>query len=202
MGDFASVIWMDYPSIYLIALSTRRLAILSMLTALCLSIQLLPRPMNLEFTSLITFVTGMLFGSLYGGFLGALVMFVNAFFSPYGFAGVVMPFQMGGMGVIGIAGGVYARTTDGKFPARLGEAAVLGAFLTFVYDVLTNVGTAVFLMTSGLSFSQALGVALVSGVVPSIIHISWNTAIFFVATVPLVEAIRMIRGMEVTKSER
>jgi hypothetical protein len=57
-------------------------------------------------------------------------------------------------------------------------------------------------MTSGLSFSQALGVALVSGAVPSIIHVSWNTAIFFVATVPLVEAIRMIRGMEVTKSER
>jgi len=167
---------------------------LSMLTALCLSIQLIPRPMNVEFTSLIAFVTGMLFGSMYGGLMGALVMFVNGFFSPYGFAGVVMPFQIGGMGAIGIGGGLYARTTDGKLSARVAEAAVLGAFLTFVYDGLTNMGTAVFLTTSGLTFPQALTVALISGVVPSIIHICWNAGLFFFATVPLVEAIRKILG--------
>lgn len=156
----------------------------------------------MEFTSLITFVTGMLFGSLYGGFLGALVMFVNGFFSPYGFAGVVMPFQIGGMGAIGIGGGLYARMTDGKLPARLVEAGVLGAFLTFVYDGLTNIGTAVFLMASGLSFPQALIAALISGVVPSIVHICWNSGLFFFATVPLVEAIRKILGREVTEFER
>lgn len=113
-----------------------------------------------------------------------------------------MPFQIVGMGAIGVGGGLYARTTDGKLSARLAEAAVLGAFLTFVYDALTNVGTAVFLMASGLSFPQALAMALISGVVPSIFHIGWNAVLFFLTTVPLVEAIRGILGKEVTAFER
>jgi len=174
---------------------TQRLALLSVLAALCIGVQLMARPMNLEFTSLIAFVTGMIFGSLYGGLLGSLVMFANGFLSPYGFAGVVMPFQIAGMGLIGIVGGLYAKTANGRLSAGgFAEAAVLGAFLTFVYDVVTNVGTAVFLTLSGLSFSNALAAALISGVVPLIIHVGWNTALFGALTVPLVNAMHKMLG--------
>jgi len=153
------------------------------------------RPMNIEVTSLIVFVTGMMFGSLFGGFLGALVMFVNGFLSPYGFAGVVMPFQIAGMGFIGVAGGLYAKTTNRRLSVGdFAEAAVLGAFLTFVYDVVTNVGTAVFLMASGLSFPNALASALIAGAVPSIIHVSWNTVLFGAVTAPLVNAMHKMLG--------
>jgi uncharacterized membrane protein len=151
--------------------------------------------MNLELTSLITFVTGMVFGSIAGGLLGTLVMLVNGFLSPYGFAGVVMPFQIAGIGLIGVAGGLYSRMTNGRLSAGgFAEAAVLGAFLTFVYDVVTNVGTAVFLMLSGLSFPHALATALISGAIPSIIHVVWNTALFGSATVPLVSAMHKMLG--------
>lgn len=175
------------------SVDTRRLALQSVLTALCLGIQLLPRPMNLEFTSLIAFAGGMVFGSLYGASLGALVMLANGFLSPYGFAGVVLPFQIAGMGLVGTAGGLYRRINGNVWAfGRFGEAAVLGAFLTLIYDVLTNLGTAVFLM-SGLPFHEALVTALVWGAVPSAVHILWNAALFGVVTVPLVNAMhRMV----------
>jgi len=176
-------------------LDTSKLALLSVLTALCLGIQLTARPMNLEFTSVIVFIIGMVFGSIAGGSLGALVMFVNGFLSPYGFAGVVMPFQIAGIGLIGVVGGLYGKVGNGRLSAEgFAEAAVLGAFLTFVYDVVTNVGTAVFLMLSGLSFPHALAAALVSGAVPSIIHVVWNTALFGFFTVPLVNAMHKMLG--------
>ncbi len=151
--------------------------------------------MNLEFTSLIIFVSGMVFGSIVGGLLGALVMFVNGFLSPYGFAGVVMPFQIAGIGLIGVVGGLYARMANGRPSAEgFAEAAILGAFLTFVYDVITNVGTAVFIMLSGLSFPQALAAALISGALPSAIHVVWNTALFGFVTVPLVNTMHKMLG--------
>jgi hypothetical protein len=172
-----------------LSMDTQRLALLSVLTALCLGIQLLPRPMNLEFTSLIAFATGMVFGSLYGSSLGVLVMLANGFLSPYGFAGVVLPFQIIGMGSIGLAGGLYTRVTHTVRRVRaLTEAAILGAFLTFIYDVSTNVGTAVFLTLSGISFHEALVTAFVLGAVPSAIHVAWNIALFGIVTVPLVSA--------------
>ena len=172
-------------------MDTRRLALLSVLTALCMGIQLLLRPMNAEFTSLISFATGMVFGSLYGASLGILVMFVNGFLSPYGFAGVVLPFQLMGMGSIGLAGGLYARITHKVTKAgALMETAVLGAFLTFFYDVLTNVGTAVHFTLTGMSFNEALVAALVSGAVPAAIHVAWNTALFGWGTVALVSAMQ------------
>ncbi len=170
-------------------MDTRRLALLSVLTALCMGIQLMLRPMNAEFTSLIAFATGMVFGSLYGASLGILVMFVNGFLSPYGFAGVALPFQIIGMGSIGLAGGLYARITHrGTRAGAFIEAAVLGAFLTFIYDVLTNVGTAVHFTLTGMSFNEALVAALVSGAVPAAIHVAWNTALFGTVSVPLVNA--------------
>lgn len=170
-------------------MDTRRLALLSVLTALCLGIQLLPRPMNVEFTSLIAFATGMVFGSLYGSSLGILVMLANGFLSPYGFAGVVLPFQVVGMGSIGLAGGLYKRMTDETTkPRAFAEAAILGVFLTFIYDVLTNVGTAVFFTLSGMPFHEALITALILGAVPAAIHVAWNAALFGTVTVPLVSA--------------
>jgi hypothetical protein len=151
--------------------------------------------MNLEFTSLIAFATGMAFGGLYGTSLGILVMLANGFLSPYGFAGVVLPFQIIGMGSIGLAGGSYRRMPNRATKAgAFVEAAVLGAFLTFIYDVLTNVGTAVFFTLSGLPFHQALITALVLGAVPSAIHVAWNTALFGMVTLPLVSAMHGILG--------
>jgi hypothetical protein len=172
-------------------MQTLKLTLLSVLIAACLGLQLIPRPMNLEFTSLFCFVTGMVFGILYGAGLGASVMFINGFLSPYGPAGSVLPFQIVGMVMIGAVGGLYGKMAGSKL--SLGnsvEPLVLGAFLTFVYDVITNVATALFLQGPVLSFAQALMVALVTGAVPSLIHVVWNTFLFGAVTIPLVNSMQ------------
>ena len=187
-----SFIWMDNPSnpFRETALNTERLALLSVHTAVCLGLQLLPRPMNLEFTSVISFVTGMVFGSFFGALLGGSVMFANGFLSPYGFAGIVLPFQIASMALIGVAGGIYSKTTTNKLSAgNFVETVVLGAFLTLIYDVVTNVGTAVYLASS-MPFSEALIAALIMGAIPSVMHVVWNTFLFGAATVPLVNAMQ------------
>jgi len=166
---------------------------MSVLFAACLGIQLLPRPMNMEFTSLITFTTGMVFGIIFGASLGATVMFINGFLSPYGTAGIALPFQISGMMLIGIAGGLYVRMGSGRFSAGgFFEVAVLGAFLTFIYDVVTNISMAVLLSLTGVPFHEALIAVLITGIVPSIMHIVWNTALFGSATVPMVNAMKKV----------
>jgi len=108
------------------------------MASLCVGIQLTPRPPNVEFTSLICFLTGFLFGGFFGALLGALTMFINGFLSPWGFAGIIMPFQILGMALMGFVGGVY-RKSLGKEPSARWfsfEVSFLAAFLTLVYDLL------------------------------------------------------------------
>jgi hypothetical protein len=165
-------------------LTSRQAALFSVLAALCIGIQLTPRPPNVEFTSLITFTMGVFFGSLLAGLFGALVMFVNGFFSPWGFAGMIMPFQMAGMLIIGVAGGVYKRYVAGETSGRLCiEAAVLGAFLTLIYDIITNSGTA---MVTGIP----LILTFFMGIGMSFLHICSNTAFFGFAFIPLVRTLQ------------
>jgi len=87
----------DYPTIQTMrSFPTRQLVLLIILSALCIGIQLTPRPPNVEFTSLIVFLVGAIFGISFGATLGTLVMFINGFFSPWGFAGLMLPFQVAG----------------------------------------------------------------------------------------------------------
>ena len=176
-------------------MNTIKITLLSVLSATCLSVQLLPRPMNLEFTSVIVFVTGMIFGVFFAGMVGGSVMFVNGFLSPYGFAGIALPFQIVGMAIIGVVGGIYSKMADSKLSKEgFIETAVLGAFLTFTYDVVTNVSAAVPITLSGVPFSQALIIVFVRGAIPSAIHIGWNTALFGLVTGPLVSTMQKMLG--------
>jgi len=165
------------------------------MTALCTVLQILPRPPGLEFTSLLTFTAGVVFGSVFGVSLATIVMLVNAFLSPFGFASLNLPFQMVGMSLIGAVGGFYKMENDGT--ARfVAETAILGAFLTFIYYLITNIGFALFLVLflSPVSFIEALAIAQVSGVFFTVTYVLTNTLLFGVGTVPIVSSIRKILG--------
>ncbi len=179
-------------------LPTRRLALLTMLSALCIGIQLAPRPFpNVEFTSLLVFLVGVFFGSLVGSTLGAIVMFINGFLSQWGFAGLMLPFQIVGMVIVGIVGGLYGRTKKGSFTrGTVGETAVLGAFLTLVYDVITNFGVAVSYMLLGMPLLPAFVSAMVFGVPFSLIHIVSNFFVFLGVFFPLTKALQELFGGE------
>jgi len=173
--------------------SPRRIALISVLTALCLALQLSPRPPNVEFTSLFTFILGFIFGPFMGIFFGSFVMFVNGFFSPWGFAGLMMPFQIVGMALVGVAGGLYGKHSQSySGSARFFlEAAVLGAFLTVVYDLITNFGVALSMMV-GMPPTLAVITALAYGTPFSIVHVFSNIAVFGVTFFPLIKALNNV----------
>lgn len=181
------------------SLTTRKLVLLIVLSALCIGIQLTPRPPNVEFTSLIVFLVGAIFGISFGATLGILVMFINGFFSPWGFAGLMLPFQVTGMVIVGIGGGLYRRTRGGLYDTKSGiETAVLGAFLTLVYDIITNFGIAVSYMLLGIPILPAFISAIISGAPFSMIHVVSNTAVFGLAFFPLTNALQKLLGGEKT----
>jgi uncharacterized membrane protein len=165
-------------------------AVMSILTALCLAVQLSPRPPNVEFTSLFTFVLGFLFGPVLGVLFGSFVMFVNGFFSPWGFAGLMMPFQIAGMALVGLAGGLYRRYSPnyGSSAKFYLEVAVLGAFLTVVYDLITNFGVALSMMV-GMNPALAVITALAYGAPFSLVHVFSNLVVFGAVLFPVIKAL-------------
>jgi hypothetical protein len=125
-----------------------------------------------------------------GILFGSFVMFVNGFFSPWGFAGPNMPFQIAGMALVGLAGGLYRRYLQSYNSARFYvEVAVLGAFLTVVYDLITNFGVALFYMIVGMHPTLAVITALAYGTPFSLIHVSSNIFVFGIIFLPLIKSL-------------
>jgi hypothetical protein len=175
----------------------RHLVLFIVLAALCIGLQLTPRPPNVEFTSLIVFLAGAVLGVSFGAGLGAFVMFVNGFVSPWGPAGLILPFQMIGMALVAVGGGLYKRSKGGSYDAdSYAETAVLGAFLTLVYDALTNLGWAVPQMLAGQPIFLAFIGALITGAVYSASHVVSNTIFFGSAFVPVTNALQKLLGGE------
>ncbi|MCJ7718506.1 hypothetical protein MUO69_01075 [Candidatus Bathyarchaeota archaeon] len=122
-------------------------------------------------------------------------MLINGFFSPWGFAGLMLPFQAAGMVMVGVGGGFYRRTRGGSYDAgSCVETAVLGAFLTLAYDIVTNFGVAVSYMLMGVPILLAFISAIVSGALFSVIHVVSNTAVFGMIFVPLANTLQKLLG--------
>lgn len=181
-------------------LNTRKLSLLSVLAALCLALQLSPRPPNVEFTSFFTFVIGLAYGVLAGSLFGCFVMFVNGFLSPYGFSGINMPFQMVGMAVPGIIGGIYGRRMPERFAPTsfCFETAVVGALSALIFDLITNVGAGFWYVLSGFDFGLAMITAMAYGTFFSVIHTVSNAAVFGILTLPSVKVLNAL--VEVKKT--
>jgi hypothetical protein len=122
-------------------------------------------------------------------------MFVNGFLSPYGVSGpFVGVFQVAGMSLIGLVGGVYSKTVaEGKAKWMPVEVAILGAFLTLTYDVMTNLGYALqFSLFTNSIIVSFIGV-LVAGSVFMVIHVASNT-VLFMSSIPIVKGIQKLLG--------
>jgi len=188
---------MDYPTIFM-PLETpnpQKTALLTVLVSVGLVIQLLPRPPNVEFTSFFSFIVGVIFGWRTGVICGGFIMFVNAFLSPWGFAGLNMPFQMLGMTIAGMAGGIYRRYLPNLVQIRFfAEAAILGAFIGLVFSIITNVGVAFSFIIGGMPPPLALFSALAWGAPFILIHVVSNTVVFGVLFIPLMNALNKFIG--------
>jgi hypothetical protein len=169
---------------------SRAVALMTVLVSLTLAIQLTPRPPNVEFTSLFTFTFGFLFGSFTGILFGSFIMFVNGFFSPWGFAGLNMPFQIVGMAVAGLFGSIYRGYVRKPYSHKLcGEVAVFGAVLALLYDLITNLGVALSYMIIGMPPTLAVVTAIAFGTPFSLLHVGSNIAVFGIIFFPLTKAL-------------
>ncbi len=137
---------------------------------------LLPIP-NVELMSLGTFVAGAALGAAGGALAGAGAMAIYSLLNPLGPAPPpVFATQVAGLAIFGAAGGLLARRV-----AHSLALGVIGAALTFVYDVLTNLGTAWVMGALADPWPVlAAGLAFGAG------HIAWNGVAFAVAGPPLV----------------
>lgn len=182
-----------------ISKNARKISLFSILLALCVGIQITPRPLGLEFTSLLTFCAGYLFGVAYGALFGAMVMFINGFLSPWGLAGLNLPFQMCGMAIIGVVGALY-KTDSPENSCRWvnAECAILGAFLTNVYYFITNLGYA-FYLADGLPSIEAVMVAQINGALFTLLYTISNTILFGVGAMPIIAAVQTVMNQHTAK---
>jgi hypothetical protein len=143
-------------------------------------------------------------GALVGAFFGSFVMFTNGFLSPYGFGGLNIPFQMAGMIIAGVLGGLYKRfTREISFSARFSlETAVLGAFIALTYDLITNLGFGIQLVLLGEDSSLALLSVIASGSFFSLVHIVSNTLVFGVLFLPITNALNSLSVGEFSWSKK
>jgi len=179
-------------------MNARQLALLSLLSALSVGIQLIPRPPNVEFTSLVSFTAGFLFGFWAGAVVGAMTMFVNGFLSPWGLGGLNIPFQMGGMIIAGVLGHAYKTYASNKLnlTSFCLETAVLGGLIALIYDFITNVGVGIQYIISGMDPALALFSAIAYGSFFSLIHIFSNSAVFGSLFLPIVNALGNLKTAE------
>jgi LytS/YehU family sensor histidine kinase len=168
------------------------------LTALCIGTNYLLLPFfNVKFMDFIVFVGGFCFGPLVGGLVGVFSWGIYGSINPLGFSLSVWVSCLVGEALFGVAGGLMklfvfrkkTRIVNDK-PATAVFFAVSSLFLTFAYDLLTNLAYA---YTFGINFI----VAIVVGFVPfGILHLLSNAVFFGIGCVPAINIISKVTGGE------
>jgi len=174
-------------------MSSRSVASLGIFTALVAALGFaLSGVPNIELMSLGTFVSGALLGPVRGAIVGAGAIAIYSSFNPYGLAPPpTFAMQVAGAALIGLAGGVVAGrfAPESSSLARIVVGAASGLVLTFVYDVLTNLGTAWSIGAASDPWPILWG-----GLAFSAWHIAWNTVVFAACAPPLLAALRRRRA--------
>ena len=165
---------------------TQRTAIAALLASSAIATNyLLIGVVNVKLMDLIVFTAGFLLGAGAGAGVGALTWLVYGTLNPYGFSLPVLGATVLGETLYGLAGGAL-RGRLGRVgwgpDARL---AVVGFLLTFVYDLETNV-------VSALTAGVPLAVALVGGVPFAVAHEASNAVFFCFGFPPLASSLEKV----------
>ena len=175
-------------------ISTRQISIIAVMTATCVATNyLLVGVVNVKFMDLIIFVSGLTFGAVVGSSIGALTWLVYGTINPYGFSLPILVATCLSEMIYGLAGGVLGHLgfsgndnpdqiqmlTDGfKF-------AFIGFLLTVIYDLITNIASA-------LSLGLPIIAVLIAGILFALLHEVSNAFFFFFGVVPLVTIIKKV----------
>jgi hypothetical protein len=146
---------------------------------------------NFEFLTVILFAGGYVLGPAWGALAGGLGAFLFSAVNPYG-SGLAVPLvlaaQVAGQAFAGAVGGCLGRAPLAALPSPLLRAAVVvaaGVGVTLVYDLLTNLASAVL-------FGPLLP-TLVAALPFAAVHVGTNALLFAGAGVALVGALERTR---------
>ena len=189
------VIWMDNPSNLIMTTTPKKISFIGIMTALCIvtNYMLIGVP-NVKFMDLFVFVSGYTMGMLSGALVGVLTWLVYGTLNPYGFNLPTLAATCTGESIYGIMGGVLSGRLDLKtdrlrFYKRFWEGnlilGVIGFLLTFIYDLFTNIVTA-------LVFEIPLVACLVAGIPFALIHEVSNFIIFFLLGNVMIDTIQKL----------
>lgn len=178
---------------------SQKLAVIILLTALSIGTDYAMLFLyNVKLMDLIVFIGGFCFGPFVGAFIGVISWVVYGILNPMGFSLPIWLSTMFSETIYGIAGGIVRKNLN---PKALGEFkdgqvniyfffGILGMFLTFTYDLITNI---VFGCVSGWS----IPFAVIVGFLPfGLIHMLSNAFFFGLGCVPAINAISKVMGGE------
>lgn len=166
--------------------TSKKAALLATLTAASIATNyLLMGMVNVNFMDLLVFTSGYVFGAGFGATVAVLSWMVYGTLNPYGFSLPILAATITGEMIYGLCGGYISKfikisdTSGWKPDIRF---AVIGFFLTFCYDVYTNVASA---FVAGIP----LLVAFVTGIPFALVHEVSNAAFFMFGLPPLTHAL-------------
>ncbi|MES0324985.1 MAG: hypothetical protein ABUK18_03805 [Candidatus Bathyarchaeia archaeon] len=166
----------------------RKIAMVALLSAAAIaSNYMLIGVANVKFMDLIVFTAGFIMGPTLGAATGVMVWLVYGTINPYGFSLPILGATMIGEAVYGVAGGLYGKGSRLSGWGIDPWAAVMGFTLTFVYDLFTNVVSAI---TVGIPVS----VGLMTGIPFMLAHVLSNTMFFGFGFKPLSSSIKKVLG--------
>jgi len=180
-------------------MNSRKLAIITILIALSIGTNYsMISFYNVKFMDLIVFVGGFCFGPLAGSLIGAISWAVYGMLNPLGFSLGIWLSTMFLEPIYGVAGALVRKRLN---PSKLGELknervtnyiffGILGMFLTFAYDLVTNI-------VFGYVYNINILIAIIFGFVPfGLVHMVSNACFFGMGGVPAINAILNVIGGE------
>ncbi len=180
-------------------MNSTRIAIITILVALSIGTNYAMISLfNVKLMDLIVFIGGFCFGPLVGALIGITSWAVYGTLNPMGFSLPIWLSTMFSEPIYGIAGAFLRKSLNSnefhEFKKERVNACVflgiLGMFLTFIYDVITNI---VFGYVSGWNILFAV----IVGFVPfGLVHMISNAFFFGLGCIPAINAILKIIGGE------
>ncbi len=151
------IYWMDYPAI---VRGSPSIAVVVVFTALIVGSDFALAPLvNIKLMDALVFVVAFVFGFKEGAAVAVLSETTWSFVSPWGMAGVMTPFLVGGELLFAVAGWWSARIWGDRSKLLTPNSVFIGAIMlicAFIWDFETNAATALVASWPGLTFQSLL----------------------------------------------
>lgn len=178
-------------------MNTKKIALIATLAAISIGSNYAMISLhNIKLMDLVVFISGFCFGPIVGSLIGIVSWGVYGTINPFGFSFHVWAATIFSEPIYAIAGALARKSLrldnlDDFKIRRISTSvyfATLGIFLTFVYDIITNIAFSSY-------YNWNIPLSIIIGFVPmGIIHVTSNALFFGIGCSPAITAILDVTG--------